>query len=275
MNIFIIGGTAESIEIIKFIKSKYNDLRIITSTTTSYGSKIAKEAGSDIVIAKPLPKEDILNVLKDYNIDIVIDATHPFAEHISQTISEIIDKLNMPFIRFERESVDINSMKNINLNKIHHVKSFNEGGKLIKNNFNNLNILHLGGINTASEVIKYVSNENFYIRVLTVKSSLDKCKSLGILKDHIFPMTASKNKDKKIHIKENEDLFKKINAKVITTKESGDTGGFKEKIYAANNLGIDVIIVDRPIIPGLKNKTSVKSINEFEKELNKILENKN
>ena len=65
MNIFIIGGTAESIEIIKFIKSKYNDLRIITSTTTSYGSKIAKEAGSDIVIAKPLPKEDILNVLND------------------------------------------------------------------------------------------------------------------------------------------------------------------------------------------------------------------
>ncbi|OWT33888.1 precorrin-6x reductase [Methanobrevibacter sp. 87.7] len=273
MNIFIMGGTAESIDIIKFIKKNYKDLKIVTSTTTSYGSKIAKEAGSDIIIAKPLPKNDILKVLDDYNISIVIDATHPFAKHVSQTISEIIDEVKLPFIRFERESIDISTMKNINQNKIHHVNSFEEGGLLIKKEFNDYNILHLGGINTASDVLKYVSNEKFYIRVLTVKSSLDKCKNLGILKNHIFPMTASKNKDKKIHIKENEELFKKVNAKVITTKESGDTGGFKEKIYAANNLGIDVIIVDRPIIQGLKNKTSVNSIKEFEKELNKILNN--
>ena len=37
MNIFIMGGTAESIEIIKFLKENYSKNYIITSTTTEYG----------------------------------------------------------------------------------------------------------------------------------------------------------------------------------------------------------------------------------------------
>lgn len=270
MNILIIGGTKESIDLIKFIKENYN-FNIITTTTTEYGANIAKEAGSDVTISKPLPKEDLLKVINEYDTDIIIDATHPFAEHISQTISKIVDEIKIPFIRFERESINIDSIKNINLNKIHHVDSFDEGGLLIKNNFNQVNVLHLGGINTASDVLKYVSVDKFYIRILSVKSSLEKCKELGILKSHIYPMTASKNKDKKIHINENIELFKKVDAKVILTKESGDTGGFLEKIQAADKLNIDIIIIDRPRIPELEDKIKVSSINEFKDEFNKII----
>ena len=51
-------------------------------------------------------------------------------------------------------------------------------------------------------------------------------------------MTASKNKDKKISLKENLDLYKKVDAKIILTKESGNTGGFREKIEAANKLNL-------------------------------------
>ena len=62
MNIFIMGGTAESVEIIKFLKENYPKSYIITSTTTEYGGNIAKESGSDKVISRPLPKKDILKV---------------------------------------------------------------------------------------------------------------------------------------------------------------------------------------------------------------------
>ena len=263
MNIFIMGGTAESIEIIKFLKENYSKNYIITSTTTEYGGNIAKESGSDKVISRPLPKEDILKVLDEYNIDLYIDATHPFAVHVTKTASEIVDIKKIPFIRFERPSLHIEDIENINLNNVYNVKSFEEAGKLIIN--------QLGGINTASSVLKNVEVDKFYIRVLRVKTSLDKCRELGISEDHIFPMTASKNKDKKISLKENLDLYKKVDAKIILTKESGNTGGFREKIEAANKLNIKIIIVNRPYIEGLNDKTVVSTIEELNKELKKIL----
>ncbi len=271
MNIFIMGGTAESIEIIKFLKENYSKNYIITSTTTEYGGNIAKESGSDKVISRPLPKEDILKVLDEYNIDLYIDATHPFAVHVTKTASEIVDIKKIPFIRFERPSLHIEDIENINFNNVYNVKSFEEAGKLIINQSLKGNVLHLGGINTASSVLKYLGTDKFYIRVLRVKTSLDKCRELGINEDHIFPMTASKNKDKKISLKENLDLYKKVNAKIILTKESGNTGGFREKIEAANKLNIKIIIVNRPYIEGLNDKTVVSTIEELNKELKKIL----
>ena len=271
MNIFIMGGTAESVEIIKFIKEKYPDIYLVTSTTTEYGAGIAKEAGSNEVISRPLPRDDILKVLDDYKIDLFIDATHPFAEHVTATACSVVNERQIPFIRFERESLYIEDIENINLDNVYHVNSFDEAGKLIEESSFKGNVLHLGGINTAGSVLKYVPTDKFYIRVLTVKSSLDKCEELGIIESHIFPMTASKNKDKKIHTDENLELYKKVDAKIILTKESGDTGGFREKIEAANKLNLKIIIVDRPHIEGLNGKTVVSTIEEFDEELNKFI----
>ena len=271
MKIFIVGGTKESIDIIEFLKERYPEISIVTSTTTEYGGNIAKNAGSDKVITRPLPKEDLIQVINGEKIDLLVDASHPFAEHITNTLCSIVDEMKIPFIRFEREPMYIEDIENINLCNVYHVDSFEDGGLLIKNNFTEGNILHLGGINTASDVLKYVSKDRFYIRVLKVKSSMDKCKELGIIEDHIFPMTASKNKDKKIHINENLELFKKVDAKIILTKESGDTGGFKEKIIAADRLGIKMIIIDRPHIKGLDDKIQVSNLEDFDRELNRLL----
>lgn len=270
MKVFIMGGTAESVEMIKFIKSNYPEIYIITSTTTEYGGNIAKEAGSDEVISKPLPKTYLLEVITENNIDLYIDATHPFAKHITQTACSIVDEIAIPFIRFERESV-VDNIDGVNPENIYHVGSFTEAGILVNEKFPEGNVLHLGGINTAGEVLENVSKERFFIRVLTVKASLDKCEELGIMEDHIFPMNASKNDDKKIHIDENIELFKKVDAKIMLTKESGDIGGFKEKMIAANQLNLKIIVVDRPIIEGLKDKTVVNTLEEFDNELKKYL----
>ena len=270
MKVFIMGGTAESIEMIKFIKSNYPQIYIITSTTTEYGGNIATQAGSDEVISKPLPKDSLMEVINENDIDLYIDATHPFAKHITQTACSIVDETNIPFIRFERESI-VDNIEGINNDNIYHVNSFTEAGILVNENFPEGNVLHLGGINTAGEVLENVDRERFFIRVLTVKASLDKCEELNIIKEHIFPMNASKNDDKKIHIDENIELFKKVDAKIMLTKESGDIGGFKEKMIAADQLGLKIIVVDRPVIEGLKDKCVVNTLDEFDKELQKYL----
>lgn len=53
MKVFLLGGTKDSINLIKHIKENYTSY-ILTTTTTEYGSKLAKEGGSDDTIARPL-----------------------------------------------------------------------------------------------------------------------------------------------------------------------------------------------------------------------------
>ena len=82
MKVFLLGGTKDSINIIQHIKENY-DYYILTTTTTEYGGKLAKEGGSDDTIARPLLKDEIRKILINEDFDILIDATHPFAEHIT------------------------------------------------------------------------------------------------------------------------------------------------------------------------------------------------
>ena len=254
MRILLLGGTKDSINIIQHIKKKY-EYYILTTTTTEYGAKLANEGGSDDTIARPLPKEELIETIKDYNIDILIDATHPFAEHITKTSVSIANELKIPFIRFERPTTDL---KNIDTSNIHYVNSFDEAGKLIANDFSKGNVLHFAGANTMEDVLKYVSPERFYPRILKVDSSLEKCEKLNVNPDHIIPMTGAAS------IEENIELIEKYDATVMITKESGEVGGVVEKIKAANQKDVAIIMIQRPKIDELNKNDIVSNLDELD-----------
>lgn len=258
LNVFLMGGTKESIEIIKFIKNNFNSY-ILTTTTTEYGSKLAIDGGSDATIAKPLPKDEIINILNGKtNFDIFIDATHPFASHVTNTAIEVSKICKIPYIRFERPT---SNFENIDDSRVIQVNSFDDAGKLIAKKYNQSNVLHFAGANTMETILKYVSPEYFYPRILEVKSSLEKCEELGIKKDHIIPMKGTST------IEENEKLIEKTDASIIITKESGDIGGVIPKIKAANSKNIDVLLITRPVIESLNKKDVVNSIEELNERL--------
>ena len=257
MKIFLLGGTKDSINIIEFIKNNYS-AHILTTTTTEYGAKLAKEGGSDETIARPLPKDEIIEIIKNQDFDILIDATHPFAAHITQTSASIADELKMPYIRFERPTTNL---ENIDTSRIHYVKSFDEAGKLIEREFNQGNVLHFAGANTMEDIIKYVPCEKFYPRILKVPSSLEKCEKLGISEDHLIPMTGAAS------LEENIELIEKYDACVMITKESGEIGGVIEKIEAANEKNIDIIMIQRPEIKELNKNDIVSNLDELNTKL--------
>lgn len=257
INVFLMGGTKESINIIKHLKKEYNSY-ILTTTTTEYGEKLAIEAGSDTTIAKPLPKDEIIDILEKNNFDLFIDATHPFASHVTQTAIEVSKICEIPYIRFERPTSKIVYEDNPN---IHVVNSFEDAGKLIQEKFNKDNVLHFAGANTMKYILKYVSVENFYPRILGVKASIEKCNNLKIPEKHIVTLNGTST------VEENLKLIDKTNAKVIITKESGEIGGLNAKIQAANEKVIDVILIERPIIKTLKQEDIVSNLEELDKKI--------
>lgn len=257
MKIFLLGGTKDSTNIIAHLKDSY-DVFILTTTTTEYGARLAREAGSDDTIARPLLKDEIIEIIQSEGFDILIDATHPFASHITQTSASIADELKIPYIRFERPTTNL---ENIDTSHIHYVESFDDAGKLIANEFKQGNVLHFAGANTMAEIVKYVPAERFYPRILKVENSIKKCEELNISPDHIIPMTGAAT------LQENIDLIEKYSASVMITKESGEIGGVIEKIDAANKTGIAVVMIKRPEIEMLNKDDIVNDLIELDKKI--------
>ena len=257
MKVFLLGGTKDSTNIITHMKENY-DVFILTTTTTEYGARLAREAGSDDTIARPLLKDEIIEIIQRENFDILIDATHPFAAHITQTSSSIARELEMPYIRFERPTTNL---ENIDTSHINYVESFDDAGKLIANDFPRGNVLHFAGANTMADIVRYVPPERFYPRILKVESSLKKCEELKIPSDHIIPMTGAAT------LKENIDLIEKYSASVMITKESGAIGGVIEKIEAANQSDIAVVMIKRPEIEMLDKNDIVSDLKELDKKI--------
>ena len=260
MKIFLLGGTKDSINIIQHIKKNY-DAYIMTTTTTEYGARLAMEGGSDDTIARPLPKDEIIKILTDEGFDILIDATHPFAAHITQTSAGIARELKIPYIRFERPTTNL---ENIDTSHIHYVNSFDDAGKLIAGKFSQGNVLHFAGANTIADIVKYVPVERFYPRILKVENSIRKCDELGIDSSHIIPMTGAAT------LEENIDLIEKYDASVMITKESGEIGGVVEKIEAANQKDITIIMIQRPEIELLEKDDIVNDLTEMDKKIKKF-----
>ena len=254
MKILLLGGTKDSTNIIEFIKSRY-DAYILTTTTTEYGAKLAMQGGSDDTIACPLPKDEIINIINENDFDILIDATHPFAKHITQTSTSIAKELKIPYLRFERPITDL---KNIDTSHIHYVDSFDDAGKLIAESFNEGNVLHFAGANTMEDILKYVPAERFYPRILKVESSLEKCEKLNIDPGHIIPMKGAAS------LEENIELIERYDASAMITKESGEIGGVVEKIQAANEKDIAVIMIQRPKIDELNKNDIVSNMDELD-----------
>ena len=260
MRILILGGTKDSTNIIEFIKNSY-DAYILTTTTTEYGARLAREGGSDDTIARPLPKDDLIEVIRDYEIGLLIDATHPFAEHITHTAVGIADELEMPFIRFERPTTNL---ENVDTSRIHYVNSFDEAGKVIAEEFDKGNVLHFAGANTMADIVKYVPVERFYPRILKVASSLEKCEALKIPESHIIAMTGAATTE------ENVELIEKYDACAMITKESGEIGGVIEKIEAANRTDTAIMMIQRPKIEELDKNDVVTNLDELDAKLKNI-----
>ncbi len=264
MKILLLGGTKDSTNIIEHIKETH-DYHIMTTTTTEYGAELARKAGSDEVIARPLPKDEIIEIIKRENFDVLIDATHPFAKHITQTSASIASELEMPYIRFERPTTNL---ENMDTSHIHYTDSFDEAGKLIESKFSQGNVLHFAGANTMEDILKHVDVGRFYPRILKVESSIEKCEKLGVDPSHIIAMKGAAS------LEENLELIEKYDAGVMITKESGDVGGVIEKIQAANEKDVAVVMIQRPKIDELNKNDIVSNLDELDIKLKTFFKNR-
>ncbi len=244
------AGTSDARKIIKSL-SKGN-VSVLATATTSHGTDLAQSSGASKVLEGYFNSDQLVRVIEENSIQILIDATHPFASLATQNAIIASEKTGIEYVRFERPPSDLPDSE-----LIHKCYSFEEATRkileikkedLLEKNQVKGKILHLAGVNTLHHLTNKISPHFIVIRTLPAVYSIEKCLKLGIPHGNIVAMEGI------FSPKFNRILMEEYQIEIILTKESGDSGGVMSKIKAALDLNIPVVIVMRPEIKKLQGK---------------------
>lgn len=229
--IHVFGGTSDAVQL----------CQILEKLGLTYGLSVATEAGSETALTLRgkvhmgrLDIEQMAALFTNEQVDLVIDATHPFAAEVSKNIMEATSKVNLPLIRYERQT-QIDLLEHPLLIKVATVEEACMAAKEAGNKV----FLTTG----SKELAKYkqlLPEKTLIARVLPTVGVVQSCVDLGLGIGEIVAMKGPFTRAM------NEAMYQFYQPDVVITKESGAEGGYTEKVLPCLALGMVCIVISRP-----------------------------
>ena len=101
-NICVFAGTTEGRELVEFLAGQ--PVQATVCVATEYGETLLPEAENITILAGRIPVEDIIRMLQRMRFDLVIDATHPYATSITESICTACRETETEYLRLLRQS---------------------------------------------------------------------------------------------------------------------------------------------------------------------------
>ncbi|MGL5615174.1 MAG: cobalt-precorrin-6A reductase [Sarcina sp.] len=245
----LILGTSEGKIILKEL-SKHKD-ELFVSTATTYGGELLKDFNLNYLNNKALSKEELKTIAEELKLKLILDGTHPYAKEISKNILEICKELNIEYVRYERKG-DLENFNYKNIYRISKIEDLKELDSEIKGPILNT---------TGSNGLKAIMKLNFKNRIIhRVLPSEDIIKKMLGLKINIEDIIAIKGP---INYELNKAFLIQYNCDGLLTKDSGKAGGALEKALAAKDLGLKLIIIEKPKITYGKTFSEVTEVIDY------------
>ena len=183
----------------------------------------------------------LINYLQKAKIDIVIDATHPFADKIAANAAESCDRIGIPRIKFCRPAWKKNGISWISSSDyVDTVKKLKSMGERI--------FLSIG--TNKLETFSILSNKWFLVR------TIDKPILPIPLRNYRILIDRGPFKEIQEHA-----LLTKFSIDVLVSKNSG--GVPAAKLHAAYKLGIPIIMIEEPSPPAGKVANTIDKTLEW------------
>lgn len=236
--IWIIGGTSEGRQLV----SKINDLdNFIVTVATESGKQFLE---TDRLYTKRLSLDEMKTFIRDNQIELVVDLTHPYATIVSKNAKVACKEEAIDYIRYARE-------KSTYENCI-EVASYNEAYEYLKN-IRGTVFLTTGSKNIGD--FEKVRGENRFIyRILPALESIEECNKYKLKLEDIVCALGPFSREY------NRIMFKEYGADYVIMKDSGRNGGTVDKLLACEDLGISPIVIGRSIEDGLSNLDEIENI---------------
>lgn len=231
MKALLFAGTADG----RILAGRLDELGInlIVSVATEYGGEMLSGLPKRVsVLVGRRDAVAIAELLRRERVDIVIDATHPYAVVATENIRNAAASADVPLLRLRR---------NVSMAMdCRYAESAAAAAKMLNESTGRV-LLATGSKDLAAytSVIDYA--ERIFPRVLPTVEAIRQCESLGYRRSHIIAMQGPFSRDL------NRALLKQFDISILVTKDGGEAGGFTEKIQAAEDAGVTVLVIGRPV----------------------------
>ena len=215
--ILVFGGTTEGRKAVEVLEE--------AGTTYYYSTKTGEQ---DIVqhhgirLDGALDGEAMLQFCREHDIRLIVDAAHPFASQLHQTIGDVAERQDIPVVRYERiyppRDPDFTWLDDYS-QVPHDIRS----------------LLATTGVQSIAK-LKPLEAEGIkvFYRILPRESSIELAKRQGATDGQLC------------YYQDGETID--VDAEAILLKESGLSGGFLKKVEAARRRGMQVFVLKRPEI---------------------------
>ncbi|MCL1913061.1 MAG: precorrin-6A reductase [Eubacteriaceae bacterium] len=230
MKFLVFGGTSESRVLSDSLGRGGHSVTL--SVATDFGKSLAEENGSVGVVSGKLDVEGMSKLIGDGDYDFVVDATHPYALDATQNIQLACRASSSKYIRLRRPDGDAAA-------GVAFVPDAIAAAEILEKSDGKA-LLAIGS--SQLEAFTHIKSfaDRFYVRLLPMADSIHKAMALGYKQSNLICMQGPFSEDI------NRAMLKMVQAKFLVTKESGNAGGFAEKVSAAESVGAATIAISRP-----------------------------
>ena len=229
--VIVFAGTTEGREICSFLK-KY-EIASLACTATEYGKCRIEEGGALTVRSGRMTEEEMEQLFGEEQPEMVIDATHPYADLVSENIRSACEKAGKTYLRLLRPSLAADPSC-VMVDTTEEAVSYLAGteGKIL--------------VTTGSkELAGFTGMKDYqnrlYARVLSLPNVMKACAELGFEGKHLIGMQGPFSREL------NAAMLRQYDCRYLVTKDTGKAGGFQEKIDAALECDAVPVIIGRPL----------------------------
>ena len=215
--ILVFGGTTEGRKAVEVLEEGGSPYFYSTKTgeqdiTLHHGQRIDGA----------LDEEAMRAFCLEHHIRLMVDAAHPFASQLHQTIAQVSESQHIPVIRYER----------IYPERDPHLEWIDDYAQIPQNIHT---LLATTGVQSIAKLKPLeAKGVKIFYRILPRESSMALAQKLGAKKEQLCFFEDGTTID--------------VEAEAILLKESGLSGGFTEKVEAAKAKGMRILVLKRPTI---------------------------
>ncbi|MWV55012.1 cobalt-precorrin-5B (C(1))-methyltransferase CbiD [Chlorobium phaeovibrioides] len=189
----------------------------------------------------PLGQADIESLLQEREIGLVIDAAHPFAAELHQTVYEACEAIGIELIRYDRDADPLVD-EMLSSSGVYRAADLEEALAIL-GRLSPSCLLALTGVQSIGSLRPWWKRHRTFFRILPRISSIEAARKEGIGEEYLI------NEMPEAGVEACSNLIERFNADCVLTKESGGSGYLADKLTAAALRGIPAIVVSRPPMP--------------------------
>lgn len=230
--IWLLGGTQDARELAVCLQACR--LPVTVSVVSQYGKELA--AAQELAVqAGGLDRQGMLATFAREKIKLVIDASHPYAVQVSQYAMAACREAGIVYLRFERAATVLPDYDRLYVT-VDYAAAAACAARLGETVFLTTGSRRLADFTAAPSL----QGHRLVARVLPDAGVIAQCMALGLKPADIVAMQGPFSQEL------NAALFKEYRADVIVSKNSGVVGGSDSKFAAAMELGLALVVIDKP-----------------------------